>query len=251
MQEVAPLEITSALRAALKNRGLTYKDIAERIEVSEQTIKRLFKDKDCSLSRLNQVCNAIDVSVYDLLEVARAFSEPSTRLTEHQEAYLKDHPSHFSFLFFLTAGYTLDDIQQRYSLSDTIVFRYLRDLDRQAFIELSANNHYKLNIEGKLLMKLDGPLAQLVRDRNHLFLDYVLDRDGEPNTFFTSSFRLMSKDTLNAFHSEQEELALKYRKAAYQDAAILPRERLIPVKWSVTASEFDICGHWPLDQHIK
>ncbi len=251
MQAGAPLEITSALKLAFKAQGVTYRDVAERVGVSEQTIKRLFKDKDCSLSRLNDVCAAIDISLYDLLEVAREYSEPMARLNEAQEAYLASHPSHFYFLFFLTSGYDLSHIQARYELDDLGLFRYLRDLDRLELIELSANNRFRLKVEGKLLMRLDSQLARLVRERNHAFLDHVLNHHDKANTWFSSSFRFMSPDTLHAMQEDMKELMQRYRKAAYQDEAILPKDRLLPVKWSTIAAPFDICGEWPLERTPK
>ncbi len=251
MQEIAHFEITNALKQAFKARGVTYKDVAERIGVSEQTIKRLFREKDCSLSRLNELCDAIDISVYDLMEISRHHVEPATKLTNQQEEFLRDNPSHFSFLFFLTANYDLETIKSRYQLNDVAIFRYLRDLDKQGFIELSANNQFRLNIEGRILMKLAGPLGEVVRQRNHAFLEYVCDHDGESGTTFSSSFRLMSADTINALQAEFSELDKKYRKAAYQDSSLLPREKLHPVKWVSMMAPIEICGFWPLDKNIE
>lgn len=251
MQEIAHFEITSALKQAFKARGVTYKDVAERIGVSEQTIKRLFREKDCSLSRLNELCDAIDISVYDLMEISRQHSEPATKLSDQQEEFLRDNPSHFSFLFFLTAEYSLETIKSRYQLSDITVFRYLRDLDKHAFLELSANNQFRLLIEGRILMKLAGPLGEVVRQRNHAFLEHVCDHDGETGTAFSSSFRLMSADTINALQADFEVLDKKYRKAAYQDSSLLPREKLHPVKWVSMMAPLEICGFWPLDKEIK
>lgn len=250
MQQAIPQEITAALKLALKAQGVTYRDVAYRIGVSEQTIKRLFKDKDCSLSRLSEVCQAINISLYDLLEVAREYSEPMAKLSDEQEAYLAENPSHFYFLFFLMSGYSLEAIQQSYQLSDVTLFRYLRDLDRQELIELSADNHFRLKVEGKLLMRLNSQLGKLVRERNHAFLDHILKHHDAENTWFSSSFRFMSPDTLKALNDDMNELMQRYRKAAYQDEAILPQERLVPVKWSTMAGPFKICGEWPLEQEI-
>jgi len=240
------VEITSALKSALKSRGMTYKQVADRLGVSEKTIKRLFKDKDCSLSRLNDICAAINLSIYDLLEFARHYNEPLTELTQEQQIYLQKHPYHFSFLFFLTMGHQVEEIQETYALTDISVFRYLRDLDKQGFVELGANNHIRLKVEGKLLMRLHGPLHDMIKQRNQEFLEHTVDNDGEGLSHFSSSFRFMSPQT---FHELNEDLAViskKYRKLAYQNEMILPRDKLIPVKWSTLVSEYSICGKWPL-----
>lgn len=244
----ATLEITSALRIALKSKGITYREVADKLGVSEKTIKRLFKDQDCSLSRLNSICEAINLSVYDLLDFARHYQEPLGKLNPSQELFLSQHPQHFHFLTFLITDHSLEQIQNTYSLSDVSLFRYLRDLDRQGFIELGANNQYRLIIEGKLLMKLHGPLHELIHDKNAEFLRFVADHDGEPSTQFSSSFRFMSQQTLTEFNEELTVLSRKYRKLAYQDEMVLSKDKLKPVKWTALISEYAICGKWALPE---
>ena len=243
------VEIIGALKVAIKSRGMTYKQIAEKISVSEQTIKRLFKDKDCNLSRLNDVCDAVGLSVYDLLNFAKRHTESRVNLTEEQEAYLKKNRLHFYFLFFLSVGYTPIQIQEEYELSDLSIFKYLRDLDCQGFIELGEFNKYRLLIEGKFLMRLHGPLHNVIKDVNEIFLNYVLDRDDQSTSSFESSFRYMTPENMNEMMRDYDLVTQKYRKISYQDEAVMPREKLIPVKWSTVISHFNICGIWPLEQH--
>ena len=48
----SPDLILDALRARLRAAGITYKLLAERIGVSESSVKRMFGQKDMALSRL-------------------------------------------------------------------------------------------------------------------------------------------------------------------------------------------------------
>ena len=244
--EIVNSEIVLGLKQALKSRGVTYKHVAAHLKVSEKTIKRLFQDKDCTLSRLSEICAFIGLSIYDLFDFARHYREPLSSLTPEQESYLKDRPYHFSFLFFLTSGHCVADIQSQYELSDVGVFRYLRDLDQQGFIELGANNQFRLLIEGKPLMKLSGPLKHIMQARNEGFLTYVIKNDGNGRCDFNSAFRYMSPTTFDALQQDLLALSQKYRKLAEQNEQILPRDQLIPVKWTTLLSEYPICGEWPL-----
>jgi len=243
------VEIIDALKIAMKSRGVTYNHVAEKLGVSEKTIKRLFKDKDCQLSRLNNICDAIGLSIYDLIDFAKRHIEPNIKLENVQEVFLKGNRLHFYFLFFLTVGYTPSQIQKEYGLSDLSIFKYLRDLDRQKFIELGESNRYRLLIEGKLLMRLHGPLHQTLKHVNEIFLNYVLDRDNNSNSAFDSSFRYMTLENMREMMREYESVTHKYRKIAHQDEAVLFREQLYPVKWSTLISQYNICGIWPLTEH--
>jgi len=246
MQQPANVEIISALKLALKSRGITYRQLSVTLGVSEKTIKRLFKDKNCSLSRLNEICKTINLPIYDLINFAHHYTEPSIKLTSNQELYLKEHAHHFAFLFFLITGHSLAKIQQTYQLSDLSIFRYLRDLDKQGLIELREENKYRLLIEGKLLVQLHSPLHELVRNASQQFLNYVIDHDGEKNTRFNTSFCYMAPEILARLNEELLALSQKYRKLSYQNEMVLPREQLIPVAWATLVAPYQRCGAWPL-----
>ncbi|MFT7559835.1 MAG: DNA-binding Xre family transcriptional regulator [Flavobacteriales bacterium] len=249
MNNAVNAEICSALKLALKSRKMSYRSLAEKIEVSEKTIKRLFRDQDCNLSRLASICEAIELSLYELLDFARHYREPLARLSNKQEQFLETKPQHFAFLFFLIAGNDLERIQSCYNLNDDSIFKYLRDLDKQGFIELAENNKFRLLIGGKLLMRLHGPMHSILKEANTLFLNHVMDNDGRDNASFNGAYRKMSLDTLKALNSELNQVSEKYRKMAYQNELILPQESLIPVKWTTMTAHFDVCGIWKLEEH--
>jgi DNA-binding Xre family transcriptional regulator len=48
--------VIDALRLHLKARNITYKELAQAIDLSEISVKRLFTGGDCSLDRLEQIC---------------------------------------------------------------------------------------------------------------------------------------------------------------------------------------------------
>ncbi len=245
---VSNTEVTDALKIALKSRGITYGNLAQKLNVSEKTIKRLFKDRDCSLSRLSKICEAINLSLHDLFDFAKQYSEPLINLSETQQAFLRDHRHHFHFLFFLTIGHSIEQIQGKYHLNDFSLFRYLRDLDRQGFILLREENRFQLLVNGKLLLPLHGPLHDIIRSSNRLFLEYVIDRSKQPGVCFSGFYRYMTPETLGELQNDLVEIANKYKRLANRDEAVLPREKLTPVKCISLAAPFDVLGKWDIGQ---
>ena len=57
--------IVSILKTALKERGITYADVASHLGVSEQTIKRLFTSQDGPVGRLVEICDFIGISFFE------------------------------------------------------------------------------------------------------------------------------------------------------------------------------------------
>ena len=245
--KVTTQEILSALKVALKSRAKTYKDVAEHLSVSEKTVKRLFQDGDCSLSRLERICELINVSIWDLVGFAEQYKTPLAQLSSEQEQFLASHPHFFNYLFLLTLGYTADQIQTRYELSDLSTFYYLKELDALGLIELSANNRYQLRVKGKLLLKLHGPLHNKVKTENQRFLTHVVDNHGKGQVRFRSAYRFMSKDTLLELNAEPDSLFEKYVKLSNRDEAVLARDNLVAVKWAAQVAPMEVFGRWPIE----
>lgn len=248
MSTSVQFDITRALRAALKSRGLTYKDLAAKLDVSEQTIKRLFRERDCSLSRLVQVCDAIGISFYDLTSGASEQPEPTTTLSAEQEEFLAANPSHFAVLMHLVYKVDVAAIRERFQLSERRLFCYLRDLDRLGLIELGAHNHARLLIQGHILWTMGGPMQPHLRKLCSDFVAWVMDSQPCPERYFTGSVRYMSKVTIERFIRDMDELIKSYRTCALRDEALLPREQLTQMKWAVAIAPFDVSAQLPVEQ---
>lgn len=77
--------IIDALRAHLKARNLTYKELAAGIALSEVSIKRLFASGDCTLDRLEQICNFLQIELADLFKSSPKKRKLISQLTQAQE----------------------------------------------------------------------------------------------------------------------------------------------------------------------
>ena len=81
--------IVDVLKKLLKARGLTYRDLGRRLQLSEASVKRVFAHRTFTLQRLEQVCQAIDISVGELARMASDAGERSAQsLTLAQEQAL-------------------------------------------------------------------------------------------------------------------------------------------------------------------
>src|SRR5689334_6575038 len=90
--------IVETLRQVLKRKRLTYARAAAALGVSEQTVKRLFAGEDFPLSRLMALCELAEISVFDLMALARQDdAEKTFQLSLEQEEYFAAHPHYFLF----------------------------------------------------------------------------------------------------------------------------------------------------------
>ena len=65
-------QLLKTYRGVMKARGVTCKELASRLGVSPETIKRIFKSgRDTSLERLDKMCATIDISIEELVQIAK------------------------------------------------------------------------------------------------------------------------------------------------------------------------------------
>ncbi len=60
-------ELFELLKSVLKARRMTYAGLAKRLGLSEPTIKRIFAERDCKLSRMNEICAALELTFDDMV----------------------------------------------------------------------------------------------------------------------------------------------------------------------------------------
>jgi len=86
-------DLLQSLKKCLHSRGLTYRDVAVALDISEASVKRIFSEQTFSLQRLEDVCRFLDMSFYDLARMTRLGTEDEfTRLTLSQERGLAKDP---------------------------------------------------------------------------------------------------------------------------------------------------------------
>jgi DNA-binding Xre family transcriptional regulator len=185
----SPEQVLTVLRAELRAASITYKALAERIGMSESSVKRMFGQKDMALSRLEQICKAAGIPMEDVLRRAADARAHADTLTPAQEKSLMANPRLLLVATCCLGHWTLDQIVDTYSLSEPECIVLMVELDRLGFIELKAGNRYSLRVSNAFRWIADGPVQQYVRE--HVVGDYFGGRfDGPGETLMCLPARL-------------------------------------------------------------
>lgn len=137
--------IVEVVKAALKRRGMTYKDFAALMEMPESTVKKMFIASDWSYSRLAGICTALDLDLADLLSVVKAQQVLDVAFTPKQEKLFAAEPHAFAVFWHLVfERRSTDEVMKLLKLPKEGVFRILRRLDNLKLLELQPGNVVKL-----------------------------------------------------------------------------------------------------------
>ena len=166
----SPETVVHVLRSHLRAAHITYAVLAQRIGMSESSIKRLFGQKDMSLSRLARICKAAGLSMEDVLRDAADQAPRPDVLPLALESSLVADPKLLLVAICCLGQWTLAQIVQTYALTEAECIGHLAQLDRLGVIVLRPDNSYRLQVSLAFHWQPDGPAQRYLRQ--HVVPDY-------------------------------------------------------------------------------
>jgi DNA-binding Xre family transcriptional regulator len=155
-------QITSTLKQLLKQHKVTYRMIAQELDMSEANIKRVFATNNFSLERLEQVCRVINLTLSDLFSLSEKQQQQLTELTLQQEHELIDNPKLLLTAVCVRDYWRFEEIIEHYDIELHECIRLMAKLDKIKLIQLLPNNNYKLLIAQDFRWIKNGPLERFM-----------------------------------------------------------------------------------------
>lgn len=176
------------LKRALRESRVTYKRVAEHLDLSEASVKRLFSTEGLSLRRLEQVCRLIGLEISDLVERLDARREYLTAMTPEQEEALVAAPKLLLMTYMVINGFTVDEICTSFRVSPSEAQRLLVRMDRLKIIQLLPGNRVRRLTARNFSWRKDGPVQRFfARQIQSEFFDADFGGDGEELEFVAGS----------------------------------------------------------------
>ncbi len=224
MPQLSP--IVQELKRVLKERELTYAEVARGIGLSVASVKRLFSTGAFSLARIEEICKLAKLELSELAERARNRSTSTTKLSLAQEREVVADPRLFLITWLVLNRTPFEHIVREYALAERDVVRYLIRLDRLRIIDLLPGNRVKLLVDRHFTWRADGPVQAYLFER--LLREFFATRFENPADEFFFHGGTVSDAALAA-------LKRALRDAAAECVEIIERDRGTPAKRSGAA----------------
>lgn len=153
-------DLVDALKAVLRERGLTYADAARTLDLSEASVKRLFSQRSFTLDRLEALCEAAAVDFAELVARAEAARARLDEMSEEQERALVDDPLLLLTMVCAINRWPFEKILEEYAIDEHELTRRFTRLDRLGLLELLPGNRYRLRLARTFRWRADGPIQQ-------------------------------------------------------------------------------------------
>lgn len=178
--------IFRALKRSLRQKKITYRMIAEHLELSESTVKRLFADQDISIGRLEKICGLAGMEISDLIHDMENTQDFIDELSDAQEKELASDARLLLATFLVLNGLSFESIKLHYKFGASELMKYLVHLDRMKMIDLYPDNRVRIRVSPSFKWRRNGPIQKFFV--NHLLSDFIDSSFSGP----THSFHLLS-----------------------------------------------------------
>lgn len=238
----------AVLKQVLKTRGFTYARLAQELDVTELTIKRLFKDNDCKMSRMMEICDIVGMSLNDLLDMQSRLRDAAQFLPPETEQALADNPAAFVFLVLLVSWIDTDTIAKECRLTEHEIYLNLRELEKLSILEIQADNNIKYKVSLPIRWRLDGPLSGLIKQANMRYVAHCVDNNSDSRYEFATASRLMSEASAAQLQDSLRKLRRDFDYLATQDQMYYPVKDLQLTKFVHAMGPFPVLEIFPPNQ---
>lgn len=213
--------LLAGIKAALRTRKLSYRDLARAIEVSEATVKRDLSKGHFSLHRLDQICAALNLNLRELLEPPEG-AELVTQLSAAQEEALVTQPKVLVVTYLVLNDWKFQEIVSAFQMDDNELIDILLRLDRLKIIDYRPPHRIRKLTARNFAWRKEGPVHQFFLNR--FVPEYFRSGFDAASDAFRFVGGTLSNASLAQFKASLERLAVEFEELARHDAR-LPLER--------------------------
>ncbi len=245
--------LVETVKTVLRQQRKTYRDIAEALELSEASIKRLFAEQSFSLQRLEKICEYLQLDFFELVKITEQNAEKISQLTYQQENELVKDLKLLLMANCLLNHWTFQEVIEIYTIEELEGIRLLAKLDRMKIITLLPGNRVKLMVARDFGWIPNGPIQQFFEASVQTeFFKSSFNGPGEFRYFVNG---MISKRSNQELQRKAQRLAKEFNQLHEMDCELPADERfgtsiMIAMRpWELRI--FESIRRNPLDKRYK
>lgn len=241
----------SLIKQALKAKGITYAQLATALGISEVSIKRLFKNQDCKISRLLEICDVLDITFDDLVNMQTRNHSVAEYLPKHVEIALAKDLNLFHILVHLLSDESIENIRVTNQLQEHELYIYLRKLEKLELIQLISQQQVRLLTPVTIRWRLDGPLAKAIIKANQKFIALCFEQAHSTTHLFSTQSRMLTRNSAEQLREQLQALIKEFDRLSAQDKLFYSKQQLQNYKLVAGMGEFCSKTLFPIQHPLK
>ena len=153
-------KIREAIKKLMKKSGYQYLNLAQALQVSLPTVKRIMTRDDISLERLLSICDWLEISLSELIELSESKAAGAVSFTPEQEKLFAAQPLALLYFHLLLTGWSSQQLAKILPLSKSEFTKLQLSLEKIGLAEVSSGDKIRLTSRGPFRMNANGPMEQ-------------------------------------------------------------------------------------------
>ncbi len=210
--------LMATVKQVLREQKITYAQVATALGLSEASVKRMFASCNITLSRLEQICDLVQLSLAELTERQQEKPQPLTRLTPEQEEELLADPKLLLAAFMTLNDWQAADIVAYFEISEHELIQRLARLDHLRMIELLPGNRVRKLTARNFTWRENGPVqAYFERSVKQQFLSSRFSRESDHLRFMGGR---LSPQSLARMHQSIDRMTVEFDQLVQADSSL-------------------------------
>ncbi len=210
--------VVEALKSSLRSRGMTYRDLARKLGVSEATVKRTFSRGTLTLARIEQILEALEIDLQELARLARDGSAAPAELSHEQEAALARDERLFSVFWLIQNQWSFAEILAAFTITRAELTSAYARLERLKLIRWGPKERARLLMRRDFRWRDGGPVKKTYGPR--VMSEFLDARFKAPLEFLRFESRVLSPESAAVLKRRVERLALVFNELAEVDSSV-------------------------------
>ena len=231
--------LMNELKNILKTRGIHYSQLAQALKISESSMKRIMNASDGNISRIEEICNFLDISFSDLVVSCNANQKKEFLIEGELFKFFCENITYFNFFSALHEhDYDLEKLLLIHPLTKRSIRKYLKQLEKLKLIEVHAGDRIKSNVRGGLTIQEKGKLnhhlvsVTLKNLEGYIKFPDTLKRDsGDKEPFVNMGDGYLTNESGEAFLREFKDLANRIQITSERERSLHRKSELTMFSW--------------------
>lgn len=212
--------VMSFLREVLRERKISYLQLSDLIQVPESTLKKWFISEDGTFNRVNIICNALGITLNDVLIALDQKTVITFRINKKaQDYFMKDRMTFAVYWLLVYERLSQDEIMECLQITDKNLKKSLLKLDRLNLITLEPGDRVKIPKVTPVRWSQDGDFMQMIfKEWSHEILTECLT--GKTKTHLFLQYFQLTKESMEEFKRDVHLLEEKYARRTVQEMTV-------------------------------
>lgn len=214
----AASRFVEALKKTVRARGLTYAELARRLQLSEASVKRMFSRGTFTLARIEEVLAAVDLDLYEVARLSRGAAAGPAELTHEQELGLARDERLLAVFWLVLNGWSFEEIVAAFSITRTELTVAFGRLEKLKLIEWGPRERARLRVARDFVWRPGGPAKKAYARR--AMAEFLRARFDAPLEMLRFESRELSAESAATLKSKLERLVAEFKELADADSAL-------------------------------